>query len=145
MRKFLAIAVAVMALSLGGCQGSADLQKFAGALTGALGAAVSYEVTQDQLDTARTGYNVAFLTPAAKYRRVTLCRTGQTFLRNGCAQRSHIVALQAADQEIAPAFDRLQGALTRGDKPGALALYQELQGLLTSTKNLLTGFGINAV
>lgn len=141
MRKFLAIAL--MALTLAGCQVGGDLQKFVGAAVGGLSAVVSYEVTQAQLDGARGGYNVAFLTPAAKYRKLTLCRTGQTFLRNGCAQRSHIVALQAADQEIAPVFDRLQGALDRGDKPGALALYRELEGLITSAKNLLAGFGIN--
>lgn len=81
MKKLIAV---VFALSLGGCA--------------TLGV-VKNPATPTELATVESAYGVA-LAAAVAYRHLPLCKKGQSILAGGCAERTVIVQLQAADRNV---------------------------------------------
>jgi hypothetical protein len=144
MRKLIRAGVTALAIfgaaSLGGCITLDDLK------TG-ISSALNFSITQEQVDAARLGYDTAFLAPAAAYTAPSrpLCLTGQTWLKNGCKQRSHVIALQAADKDVEKAFNDLQDALNRGDKLGIQATYTALKTAVDAAKGLIVAFKLTSL
>src|SRR6478752_403228 len=112
MRKF--IIVAALALLLPACAQVQKVESFLSAVT-------STTVTQDDVDKARLSYDAVMLPAGARYRKLSLCLKGQTFLKNNCRAHSLTVKIQTLDMRVARGFDAVQAALDRGDK-SALAI-----------------------
>lgn len=120
--------VIVIALSVSGC---ATTQAIFG-----------FNVTQGQLDVARSSYNGLFLAPAARYRGLPLCKAGQTFLRNQCRLHWLTVKLQLADREVEKDFNQVQDMIDTGNSSGAVAAFRALNISIEVAESLLTSNGI---
>lgn len=90
MKRFLV--AACLALSLGAC---AQLQNAVGIAT----TSVSNPISLNQLAAVESSY-AAILSVAVKYRRLPLCRTGETEFSGPtlCARRSVVVQIQSANR-----------------------------------------------
>jgi hypothetical protein len=129
MRIHLAALAAGMLALVAGCQ--------------TIKAVSGFTVTQGQVDAARSSYDAAFLAPAAHYRQLPLCTSGQTFLRNQCAERSVILTLQSADRTVEASFDRVQAMVTAGNNTGLVAAYQTLTTAIQTAEGITISLGIN--
>lgn len=106
MRK-LVLALPLLALGLAGCNSS---------------------TLQNNLDTARSAYDAAFLTPAANYRNLGFCATGtKATLAKPCADRAIVKKLSDENHAVIAAFNAWQAQVTAGNTAGADAAYQALQ------------------
>jgi hypothetical protein len=122
MRRSLSLLLA--ALALGGC---AQLQAVQG-----------FSVSQNALDVARNGYNTAFLTPAANYRRLGFCATGSRWtLQHPCADRAIVTKLRQADAIVAKGFNDVQAMIRAGDNTGAQAAFTSLQTAISTAEGLV--------
>lgn len=122
MRR-IAVAI-VLALSLSGC---ATTQAIFG-----------FNVTQGQLDAARSSYDALFLTPAAHYRLLPLCQAGQTFLKNQCRLSWLTKKLQLADKEVEKGFNDVQAMIASGNSSGAVAAFKVLNVSIATAQSLLS-------
>jgi hypothetical protein len=101
-------------------------------------------VTQNDIDAARSAYDAAFLAPAAAYRGLPLCASGQaSALANPCASAATIEKLQAADQQVEQAFDAVQSLVSSGGGDNLVADYQALTQSVAAAEDLLSSLGIN--
>ena len=107
------------------------------ALTGVL-ALAGCDVTQQQLDEARTSYNAAFLTPAAHYRQLGFCRAGTTFtIAKPCADRTVVASLVAADAQVHQQFNLVQADVTSGNGTASMSDFSALQQAIAVAQNLI--------
>lgn len=123
------LAAAAIACALAGCSTLATL-------SGA-------SITQNEVDVARTGYDGAFLTPAARYRQLGYCATG-TFatVAKPCASRTVVAQLQAADQTVEGAFNAVQAQIVSGNTTGITAAYSALTTAIAAAESLAVTFGV---
>lgn len=128
MKKiFLIIA---LGLSLTACQTPSSFLNDIQAVGG-------FSVTQSQIDAARATYDATFLTPAARYRSLPTCKSGQTFLKNQCKDNSIVLQLQASDKTVESAFNQMQALVNSGNNSGLVAAYQTLQTAISTAQGLL--------
>lgn len=131
MKKF--IVVACLSLSLIGCT---VIQQLTNISSG-------FAITQSQVDEARASYDGLFLTPAAHYNQLPVCKTGQTFLLNKCKDKTKILALRAADKVVSDAFIKLQIQLDTKNTTGISGAYQALQTAVAAAQDLIKAYGIS--
>lgn len=109
----------------------------------ALGACLSTPSLQNSLDAARTGYDAAFLTPAAHYRQLGYCATGTVAtLAAPCADRAAVAKLQAQDAIVEQAFSSLQNQINSGNTAGANAAFASLQIAISTAEATATNLGV---
>lgn len=116
-------------LALGGCS--------------TLGGLSDFNITQNEVDTLRSSYDAAFLTPAAHYRQLGYCKAGTSWsLAKPCADRAVVAKLRAADATVANEFNLVQGMITSGQSSGVSAAFTALESAVTSAESLVTTFGV---
>ena len=101
-------------------------------------------VTQNQIDSARTGYDAAFLTPAAHYRNLGFCATGTAAtLAKPCADRAVVAKLVAEDNAVKVALANLQAQVASGNTAGASAAFSVLQTAISVAEASAVNLGVN--
>lgn len=136
MRVVPIIALAGMCAVLAGCQ---QLQT----IVQGLQAGQAFTVTQSELDALRSGYDAAFLTPAAHYRSLGFCKTGTVAtLAAPCADRTVVAKLVQADNVVAQEFSDVQAMITGGDNTGLQAAYTTLQSGVTTAEALIATYQV---
>ena len=130
MRKILLASIA--ALGLTGC---AALQ--------AIQSGTNFVVTQNEIDTARNGYDAAFLTPMAHYRQLGFCKTGTTAtLTLPCASRAIVAQMISADSAVEINFNTVQALVSSGNATGLSAAFATLQSSITTAESLALTLGV---
>lgn len=135
MRKLAFILVA--ALALAGCNPS----NF-GSISAGVSQVVNAQVSQNQLDTARSAYDGAFLVPAVHYRELPLCKKGVVATTsNICAERAKVLKLQAADLVVQKGFDDVQVMVTAGRAGGSVVdAWNLLQSAISTATGLVAAY-----
>lgn len=101
------------------------------------------QITQSQVDAARSGYDAAFLTPMAKYRNLGFCATGTVAtVAKPCASRATVAKLIAADNAVSTAVTSLQAQVTAGNTAGASAALTTLQTAVTAAEAIAAANGL---
>lgn len=137
MKKFLT--VIAVALSLSGC---AAIQK----VETAISAAQKFEITQGQLDSARSSYNGFVLAPLRKYASLPRCKTGQTLtLNNPCHDRKLLKQAREVDRQVERAFADTQSRIISGDNSGAVAAYNSLSNLIDIARTIIAQTGVSVL
>lgn len=130
MRKI--IAAAAVAIALSGC-----------AAFKAIEAGQSFAITQNEVDTARNGYDAAFLAPLKNYRALGYCATGAVItVAHPCADRGVTDKLRSADKSVEAEFDALQAQINAGNMTGLGAAYTALQTSITNAEQLALSLGV---
>ena len=127
MKKLVLVFVA--ALALGGCNVSGVGGNW-GALTAGVSAVVNFQVTQQQVDTARAAYIGGFLTPAKAYVSLPRCAAGTSFsFRNQCSEPDKVRQIQAITRTMQTNFAKVQALVDQGAQGSGV---QSAWALLTS-------------
>lgn len=135
MRKYLAAALVLGAISLGGCQTGAVISAIQG-----------YSITQGQLDAARNSYDGTALATLQSYASFPLCAKGTSFsLTNRCHDAALLRKLRNADAAVAAAFDATQDQITSGNSSGAVAAYKTLQTAITAIKQIISSNSLTGI
>ncbi len=133
MRKLL-LALAVAA-SVAGCAISTPLVQ----------QVESFTVTQAAVDGLRSGYDGAFLAPAAHYRQLGYCAKGKgPTIQKPCADKAVVAKLRTADLAVQNEFDAVQGMLDAGQTSGLAAAYATLKALIQTAVTLATNTGVTS-
>lgn len=133
------IAVIVVALSLTGCATIDKVQT-------AISAAQNFEVTQGQVDAARSSYNGFVLAPLVKYARLPRCKTGEKLtLNNPCHDRKLLKQIREVDKQVEKGFADTQNRIISGDNKGAVAAYNSVLNLVDIAKALISQTGISVL
>lgn len=139
MKKLL-IAAAV-ALTLSGCAGT----RIGDTLTSITDVVSSITITQSQVDALRSSYNATFLAPAANYRILPRCKTGETFIKNQCREPNIVRQLQAIDKTALRNFDNVQSMINTGNNTGLPAAWKVLQETVASARDFIAANGIGGM
>lgn len=129
----------IAALSLAGCA-----TPFGERISTVISAAQNFEVTQGQLDSARSTYDGFVLAPLNKYASLPRCKTGQKFSINvPCHDRVLLKQIRSEDRIIARSINDTQNAITSGDNKGAVAAYRALTQAIELAKSLIANTGVS--
>ncbi len=113
-------------------------------LSTVISAAQNFEVTQGQLDSARSTYDGFVLAPLNKYASLPRCKTGQHFSINvPCHERNLLKQIRAEDKIIAKAIDDTQNRIISGDNKGAVEAYRQLTIAIELAKTLIANTGVS--
>lgn len=138
MKKVLII---IAALSLTGCA-----TQFGQKVSSVISAAQNFEVTQGQVDSARSTYDGFVLAPLNKYADLPRCKTGQKLtLANPCHDRNLLKQLRGVDKDVDKTIIDTQNRITSGDNKGAVAAYQTLMSTIELGKSLIAQTGISVL
>lgn len=129
MRKF----ILALAFLVAGC--APLLTKF--------DAVQSVNITQNQVDAARSGYDGAVLAPLRRYALTPRCVAGQTFISNQCHDAATLKKLRSIDIEIAKDFNDVQGAMQSGNVSALQAAWTVLNNNISSAKTTIAQVGLN--
>lgn len=133
------IAIIAVALSLTGCAAIDKVQTV-------ISAAQKFEITQGQLDSARSSYNGFVLAPLRKYALLPRCKTGQTLtLNNPCHDRKLLKQIREVDEQIEKTFADTQSRIISGDNSGAVAAYSSLTNLIDIARTLIAQTGVSVL
>lgn len=103
----------------------------------------SFALTQNELDTARNGYDAAFLAPLKNYRTLGYCATGAVItVARPCADRGVVAKLRSADKSVEAEFSGLQDQIDSGNATGLGAAYTALQTSITNAEQLALSLGV---
>ena len=102
------------------------------------------DITQGNLDAARSAYDAGFLAPAALYRSLPVCAPGQeaTFAIP-CAVATTIAKLQVADEQAEQAFNAVQSLLSSGQSQNVAAEFSALMQTIAAAEDLAKALGAN--
>lgn len=135
MKKIFAI---IISLSLAGCA-----TQFGERISTVISAAQNFEVTQSQLDIARSSYDGLALAPLRRYAMLPRCKTGQTIsISVPCHDRSLLKQLRLADKSAEQAFNDTQSKIASGDNKGAAIAYSLLMSSIDAVKTLIAKSGV---
>lgn len=107
-----------------------------------LAAVSGFSVTQEQVDTARSGYDGAFLAPLRRYALLRRCNPGQDFLHNECHDAATLKKLRVIDVKIANDFNDVQVLMRSGNAPALQAAWAVLSNAIGDAKNTATQIGL---
>lgn len=131
--------IVALSLTLSGCG-----TLFGERISTVISAAQNFEVTQGQLDTARSTYDGFVLAPMNKYASLPYCKKGKAFsINNPCHDRGLLKQIRAEDKIIANAFIDTQNRITSGDNKGAVAAYKALMTAIELAKALIANTGVS--
>lgn len=137
MKKILV--VIVLGLTLAGCA-----TQFGERISTVISAAQNFEITQGQLDSARSTYDGFVLALLNRYASLVRCKRGQVFsLNNPCHDRGLLKQIRAEDKIIAAAFIDTQNRITSGDNKGAVVAYKALMTAIELAKALIANTGVS--
>lgn len=142
MRKILNLFAALgLAVLVTGCA-----TQFGERISTVFSVAQKFEITQGQIDAARSTYDGTVLAPLYKYASLPRCRTGQKLtLNNPCHDRRLLKQIREVDKSIARAFADTQDRLTSGDNKGAVAAYDSLMSAIDVAKALINQTGVSVL
>lgn len=129
MRFIIAL---VLAINVAGCSAAAQRLE---AITGAT-------ITQDQVDTARNGYDAAVLAPMRRYALLPKCKAGQTFLVNNCHDAAWLKQMRNIDQTVARDFDSVQALMKDGNAPALQTAWAILTDAISTAKTQVAQQGV---
>lgn len=131
MKKYLAIAA--LAISLGGCQFFQNVET-------AFGVAVGAQVTPNQAYIAANAFNVVEST-ATTYLKLPLCSATQSKL---CRTQAGSVAIYKAMLVGRQARNNLIAAVTSAGGPVSVSLYQALADQTSTLQQLVSSYNLGA-
>lgn len=125
------IAIALLAISLGGC---AQLQK--------LESLATTTISQDQVDEARNSYDAVVLAPLHRYALLPRCRASQTFLVNNCHDAAWLKQMRNVDQTVGRDFDAVQSAMVAGNVSAIQTAWAILTDAVSTAKSQMSQKGV---
>jgi hypothetical protein len=135
MRKYLAAAIVLGAISLGGCQTG-----------GVISAIQGYSITQGQLDAAQNSYDGTALATLKSYAGLPRCAAGTSFsLTNRCHSPALLKKLRNADAAVSAAFNTTQDQITSGNSSGAVAAYKTLQTAISVVEQIISDNSLTGI
>ncbi len=115
-----------LALSLGGCVTASDLKSI-----------VTFQVSQSQIDGARSAYDGGFLAGLHRYALLPKCSPSQTFLKNQCHNAGTLKTLRNYDKAVAQDFASVQANLDSGNTTALSAAWSVLQNAISAANTQL--------
>lgn len=135
MKKIILISVALL---LSGCA-----TQFGERIATVISTAQNFNITQSQLDTARSSYDGLVLAPFKRYSSLPRCKTGQTIsISVPCHDRNLLKQLRLADKSVNVAFIDTQSKINSGDNKGAVLAYDLLMSAIDTAKTLIAKSGV---
>jgi hypothetical protein len=92
---------------------------------------VSNPATPTELATVESAYGVA-LAAAVAYRHLPLCKKGQSILAGGCAERTVVVQLQAADRNVQRVLANARAFIRNNPTLGIGSVIGEVQAAVST-------------